>query len=179
MILNLANRKTFRIITNATYFYNLPCIGEDGKMYSIHQVKDNIPTYDIYGNPIVYYDRVQKLYLVPVYHQEVKNGKKIVVQDAIENFNKSIFNRVKTTDEYVNMRDTMLELFESDDKINEIKALFDTETDPTANAFESAYYLLERRPEDLVESRTSYEDLLDYLKELYSFTDRIKGIVEK
>lgn len=178
MKLNLANKKTFRIIPNATYFYNLPCIGEDGKMYSIHKIKDNVPTYDIYGNPIVYYDRVQKLYLVPVYHQEVKNGKKIEVQDVIENFNKKIFDRVNTTDEYVNMRDTMLELFESYDKINEIKALFDTETDPTANAFESVYYLLERRPEDLVESRTSYEDLLDYLKELYYFTDRIKGIVE-
>lgn len=179
MILSLENKKTFRIIPNATYFYDKPCIGEDGKMYSIHQVKDNIPTYDIYGNPIVYYDSVHKLYLVPIYHQEVKNGKKIVVQDAIENFNKNIFDRVSTTDEYVNMRDTMLELFESDDKINEIKALFDTETDPTANAFENAYCLLERRPEDLVESRTSYEDLLDYFKELYSFTDRIKGIIEK
>lgn len=163
----------FEVITDANYAYNLPCIGEDGKLYHILKLLTNESISD-HPNA-THYDEKLRVYLIPMCHQERVGNEYVDVQDSVENFSSKIFQRVTSIDAYINHKNELLALYENEDKVNKIKSLFDNDS----NAFEMVKHLLCYRPEDLIESRTDWEDLLDYLREIFYFTEGIKEIIEK
>lgn len=163
----------FDIITDATYAFNMPCFGEDGKLYSLHRLSKG-ETFDDHPNA-VYYDDITNLYIVPMCHREIVGDKYVNVQDIIVNFNSKIFRRVTSTDSYINLQNEYLALIENEEKVDKIKSLFSNDS----NAFEMVKHLLCYRPEDLIESRTDWDDLLDYLRSLFYFTDEIESIINK
>lgn len=160
------------IITDATYAFNMPCFGEDGKVYSLHRLSKG-ETFDDHPNA-VYYDDITNLYIVPMCHREIVGDKYVNVQDIIVNFNSKIFRRVTSTDSYINLQNEYLVLIKNEEKLMKIKALFDAEYSP----FMMVDSLL-KRPEDLIESRTDWEELLDNLRSLFYFTEEIESIINK
>ena len=163
----------FDIITDATYAFNMPCIGEDGKLYNLHRLSKG-ESFDDHPNA-VYYDDITNLYIVPMCHREIVGDKYVNVQDIIVNFNSKIFRRVTSTDSYRNLQNEYLALIENEEKVNKIKSLFDNDS----SAFEMVKHLLCYRPEDLIESRTDWEELLDNLRSLFYFTEEIESIINK
>ena len=162
----------FDIITDATYAFNMPCFGEDGKLYSLHRLSKG-ETFDDHPNA-VYYDDITNLYIVPMCHREIVGDVYVNVQDVVVNFNSKIFRRVTSTDSYINLQNEYLALIENEEKVDKIKALFDAEYSP----FMMVDSLL-KRPEDLIESRTDWEELLDNLRSLFYFTEEIESIINK
>ena len=102
--------QTFTIITNATYPFDTPCIAENGKLYWLNR----------YNSDACFVDNEQLRYISPC---KDKNGN----HDIVENFNKSLFDVVDTTDDYNSCPKDRVELHICKNKINKIKEIFNQE----------------------------------------------------
>ena len=160
------NGMVITIITNATYVHDLPCLGEDGMMYNLHKIWNNDKHF--HTDRIVLIDEGQKFFL----------SEHININDEhmqFENFQKKIFDKVETTDEYILIDGVFKDLLnDSNDNTKEkIKKLIEDNEN-----YQCAHSLVFHRPEDLIESRTSWEDLEEYMSSLVYLLDDIYDIVE-
>lgn len=160
------NGNVITIITDATYVHDLPCLGDDGMMYNLHKIWNNDKHF--HTDRIVLIDEEQKFFL----------SEHININDEhmqFENFQKKIFDKVETTDEYILIEGVFKDLLndKNNNVIEGIKKLIDNNGD-----FNCAYSLVFNRPEDLVESRTSWEDLKEYISSLVFLLDDIYDIVK-
>lgn len=86
------NGKVITIITDATYNYELPCIGDDGMLYNLHKIWNNEKHF--HTDNIILIDEEQGLFL------SINRG----INDehlSVENFKKHIFDLSKSIDDYV------------------------------------------------------------------------------
>lgn len=156
------NGMVLTIITDATYVHDLPCLGEDGMMYNLHKIWGNDKHF--HTDRIVLIDEEQKFFL----------SEYININDehmAMEDFQKNIFDLSNTTDDYILLNGVFKDALIT--KSNEIKKLIEDNEN-----FNCAYSLVFNRPEDLVESRTSWEDLEEYMSSLVYLINDIYDIVK-
>lgn len=161
-----ANGMVLTIITDATYIHDLPCLGEDGMMYNLHKIWNDEKHF--HNDRIVLIDEEQKFFL----------SEHININDEhmqFENFQKKIFDNAKTIDEYILIDGVFKDLLndENNNVIKKIKKLINNNGD-----FNCAYSLTFNRPEDLVESRTSWDDLKEYMTSLVYLINDIYDMVE-
>lgn len=156
------NGMVLTIITDATYIHDLPCLGEDGMMYNLHKIWGNDKHF--HTDRIVLIDEEQKFFL----------SEYININDEhmqLEDFNKKVFDKVISIDEYILLDGAFKDLL-SNSK-DEIKKLIEDNEN-----YQCAYSLVFRRPEDLIESRTSWEELKEYMSSLVYLLDDIYDIVK-
>lgn len=147
-----SSEQTFTIITNATYPFDTPCIGEDGKLYWLNR----------YNSNACFVDNEQLRYISPCGNH-----------DAVENFNKSLFDVVDTTDDYTNCSKDRVELYRCKNKINKIKEIFNQEG---GNAFNDAEY----NYREFCKGHWSDEidDVLEDYRQLFLFVKDIRDVIE-
>ena len=156
------NGMVLTIITDATYIHDLPCLGSDGYMYNLHKIWDNDKHF--HTDRIVLIDEEQKFFL----------SEHININDEhihFENFQKNIFDKVETTDEYILLDGVFNDAINANNK--KIKKLIEDNVD-----FSCVRGLFYNSPEDMIESRTSWEELKDYLSGLFYLITDIYDIVE-
>lgn len=156
------NGMVLTIITDATYIHDLPCFGEDGMLYNLHKIWGNDKHF--HTDRIVLIDEEQKFFL----------SEHININDEhiqLEDFNKKVFDKVTSIDEYILLDGVFKDLL-SNSK-DEIKKLIEDNGN-----YQCAYSLLFRRPEDLIESRTSWEELKEYMSSLVYLLDDIYDSVK-
>lgn len=147
---------TFTIITNATYPFDTPCIGEDGKLYWLNR----------FNSDACFVDNEQLRCISPC---KDKNGK----HDIVENFNKFLFDVVDTTDDYTNCPKDRVELYKHKNKINKIKEIF---YGCCGNAFDNAEY--NYREYCKGHWSDDIDDVLEDYKELFRFVRDIKDVLD-
>lgn len=147
---------TFTIITNATYPFDTPCVGEDGKLYWLNR----------HNSDACFVDNEQLRYISPC---KDMNGK----HDVVENFNKFLFDVVDTTDDYVNCPKDRVELYRHRNKINKIKEIFNQEG---RNAFNDAEY--NYREYCKGHWSDDIDDVLEDYRELFRFVRDIKDVID-
>lgn len=150
------------IITDSLYIHDMPCIGDDGMMYNFHKIWNNEKHF--HSDKIILIDEEQGFFL------SINRG----VNDehlALDNFQKSIFDKVKSIDEYILVKDIINDTLNARNK--EIRELIMDNVD-----FSCVHGLFYNHPEDFIESRTSWEDLKDYLSGLFYLIGDIYDIVE-
>ena len=157
------NGKVITIITDATYIHDMPCMGNDGMMYNLHKIWNNEKHF--HSDRIVLIDEEQGFFLST--YRGV-NGEHL----AMEDFQKNIFDLSKTTDDYILLNGVFKGALNTKNK--EIKKLIEN----NAN-FNYAYILVFNRPEDFIESRTSWEDLEEYVCSLVYLINDILDIVKE
>lgn len=156
------NGMVLTIITDATYIHDLPCFGEDGMLYNLHKIWGNDKHF--HTDRIVLIDEEQKFFL----------SEHININDEhiqLEDFNKKVFDKVTSIDEYILLDGVFKDLL-SNSK-DEIKKLIENNEN-----YQCAYSLVFRRPEDLLESRTSWEELKEYMSSLVYLLDDIYDSVK-
>ena len=157
------NGKVITIITDATYIHDLPCFGNDGMMYNIHKIWNNEKHF--HTDRIVLIDEELGFFLST--YRDV-NGEHL----AMEDFQKNIFDLSKTTDDYILLNGVFKGTLNTKNK--EIRKLIENNAD-----FNCAYSLVFNRPEDFIESRTSWEDLEEYVYNLVYLINDILDIVKE
>ena len=141
----------------------MPCIGDDGMMYNLHKIWNNEKHF--HTDKIVLIDEEQGFFLST--HRNVNDE-----HLSVENFQKNIFDLSKTTNDYVLLNSVFKDVLNTKNK--EIKKLIENN-----EYFNCAYSLVYHRPEDLIESRTSWEDLEEYVCCLVYLIDDILDIVKE
>lgn len=156
------NGKVITIITDAAYIHDLPCIGDDGMLYNIHKIWNDEKHF--HTDNIVLIDEKQGFFL------SINRG----IDDehlSVENFQKYFFDLSKSTNDYVLLNDVFKDIFNTkNEKI--IKLIENNEN------FNCAHSLVFNRPEDLIESRTSWEDLREYFCSLVYLLEDILDTIK-
>lgn len=146
---------TFTIITNATYPFDTPCIGEDGKLYWLNRHNSNA----------CFVDNEQLRYISPC---KDRNGN----HDTVKKFNKLIFDVVDTTDDYLACPQDRVELHICKNKINKIKEIFNQEG---GNAFNDAEY--NYREYCKGHWSDDIDDVLEDYRQLFLFVKDIRDVI--
>jgi hypothetical protein len=132
-------------------------------MYNLHKIWNNEKHF--HTDRIVLIDEEQGFFLST--HRGVNDE-----HLAMEDFQKNIFDLSKTTDDYILLNGVFKGALNTKNK--EIRKLIETNVN-----FNCAYSLVFNRPEDFIESRTSWEDLEEYVCSLVYLINDILDIVKE